>query len=109
MTKKTIKLTECELQKIVKESVKNVLSEGSYDMNHNFDAESHNAELKEKVKNEAKKINSCIISAIVELDKIARFSTDESVTQKAQQLIRTLNATAKEMNTTNYSILNDEW
>ncbi len=104
-----IRISRNRLDRIVSESVSKVIREASYTPSGNFDAESHNAELKERVKNEARKINSCIISAIVELDKIARFATDENVMQKAQQLIRTLNATAKEMNSTNYSILNDEW
>lgn len=104
-----IRISKKKLDRIVSESVSKVIREASYTPSGNFDASSHNAELKERVKNEAKKINSCIISSIVELDKIARFATDENVMQKAQQLIRTLNATAKEMNSTNYSILNDEW
>lgn len=104
-----LRISKDRLAKIVSESVSKVIREASYTPSGNFDAESHNAELKERVKNEAKKVNSCLISAIMELDKIARFATDENVMQKAQQLIRTLNATAKEMNSTNYSILNDEW
>lgn len=104
-----IRITESALRRIVKESVSKVIMEASYTPNGNFDAESHNAEHKERVKNEARKINSCIISSITELDKIARFATDENVIQKAQQLIRTLNAAGREMNSTNYSILNGEW
>lgn len=109
MTKKTIKLTEGELQKIVKESVKNVLSEGSYDMNHNFDETSHNEELKEKLKNEVLKINGAINNAIVTLDRIAQQATDEEINNRARNIINALLAAAKQMNETNYNITNDRW
>lgn len=109
MTKKTIKLTEGELQKIVKESVKNVLSEGSYDMNHNFDADSHNQELKESLKNEVLKINGAINNAIVTLDRIAQQATDKEINNRARNIINALLAAAKQMNETNYNITNDRW
>ena len=47
MRKQTIRLNEAQLNKLIKESVKKVLREGSYDQNGNFDLTGHQAELEE--------------------------------------------------------------
>ena len=47
MEKKTIQLNEAQLNKLIKESVKKVLREGSYDQDGNFDKTGHQAELEE--------------------------------------------------------------
>ena len=50
MRKQTIRLNEAQLNKLIKESVKKVLREGSYDQNGNFDLTGHQAELEESFK-----------------------------------------------------------
>ena len=47
MKKQTIKLNEAQLNKLIKESVKKVLREGSYDQDGNFDKTGHQDELEE--------------------------------------------------------------
>ena len=47
MKKQTIKLNEAQLHRVIKESVKKVLREGSYDQDGNFDKTGHQAELEE--------------------------------------------------------------
>ena len=47
MEKKTIQLNEDQLSKIIKESLINVLKEGSYDQDGNFDKTGHQDELEE--------------------------------------------------------------
>jgi hypothetical protein len=46
MAKKTIRLTESDLHRIVKEAANKVLKESSYDSMGNFDVESHNNDLR---------------------------------------------------------------
>lgn len=47
MKKQTIQLNENQLSKIIKESVKSILKEGSYDQDGNFDKTGHQDELEE--------------------------------------------------------------
>lgn len=47
MKKQTIKLNEGQLNRIIKESVKKVLKEGSYGKDGNFDLNGHQADLEE--------------------------------------------------------------
>ena len=47
-----MKINEKRLKSIIAESLKKVVNEASYDTNGNFDAESHNSDLKDKCKSE---------------------------------------------------------
>ena len=47
MKKQTIKLNEAQLHRVIKESVKSILKEGSYDQDGNFDKTGHQDELEE--------------------------------------------------------------
>lgn len=47
MKKNIIRLNEAQLQKVIKESVKSVLKEGSYDQDGNFDKTGHQDDLEE--------------------------------------------------------------
>ena len=47
MKKNIIRLNEAQLQKVIKESVKSILKEGSYDQDGNFDETGHQDELEE--------------------------------------------------------------
>ena len=47
MKKQTIKLNEAQLHRVIKESVKSILKEGSYDQDGDFDKTGHQDELEE--------------------------------------------------------------
>lgn len=49
--KKTIRMNESEHHRIINESVKRVLNEGSYDSNGNFDMQGHQSELEDSLYN----------------------------------------------------------
>ena len=85
-----IKLTESKLKQIVAESVKKVLNEASYDKNGNFDAESHNSDLKDKFVSVVETLVQSMEHAINELSYIQTSTTDENVSKKARIVINDL-------------------
>jgi hypothetical protein len=90
MKKNKIRLTESKLKQIVAESVNKVLNEASYDSNGNFDAESHNLELKDKFKSVLKTLVQSMEYAINELSYIQTSTTDENISKKARIVINDL-------------------
>jgi hypothetical protein len=85
-----IRLTESKLKQIVAESVNKVLNEASYDSNGNFDAESHNLELKDKFKSVLETLVQSMENAINELSYIQTSTTDENISKKARIVINDL-------------------
>ena len=85
-----IKLNESRLKQIVAESVKKVLNEASYDKNGNFDAESHNSDLKDKFASVVETLVQSMEHAINELSYIQTSTTDENVSKKARIVINDL-------------------
>ena len=90
MKKNRIKITENELKQIVAESVKKVLDEASYDKNGNFDAESHNSDLKDRFASVLEKLVQSMEYAINELSYIQTSITDENISKKARIVINDL-------------------
>ena len=90
MMKNKIRITENELKQIVSESVKKVLKEGSYDKNGNFDAESHNSDLRDKFVSVVETLTQSMEYAINELSYIQTSTTDENVSNKARIIINDL-------------------
>ena len=90
MNKNRIKITESELKQIVAESVKKVLSEASYDKNGNFDAESHNSDLKDRFASVLEELVQSMEYAINELSFIQTSATDENISKKARIVINDL-------------------
>ncbi len=90
MKNNRIKITENELKQIVAESVKKVLDEASYDKNGNFDAESHNSDLKDRFASVLEKLVQSMEYAINELSYIQTSTTDENISKKARIVINDL-------------------
>jgi hypothetical protein len=88
--KQRIRLTENELKQIVTESVKKVLDEASYDKNGNFDAESHNSDLKDRFKSVLETLVQSMEHAINDLSFIQSSTTDENISRKARIVINDL-------------------
>ena len=68
--KKRIRLTENDLHRVIKESVKKVLKEASYDANGNFDEEQHNLDLISDLNDEMRNVNNNINDALSSLNAI---------------------------------------
>lgn len=85
-----IKLTESKLKQIVDESVKKALKEASYDANGNFDAESHNSDLKDRFKSVLETLVQSMEHAVNELSYIQTSTTDENISKKARIVINDL-------------------
>lgn len=90
MKQNKIKITENELKQIVAESVKKVLDEASYDKNGNFDAESHNSDLKDRFASVLEKLVQSMDYAINQLSNIQTSTTDENISEKARIVINDL-------------------
>lgn len=107
--KQVIRLTESDLHNIIKESVKKALNEGSYDMNGNFDAEQHNADLKYRLKDELNNFNELLNNTLTSLDSIAQMATDEKIKGKTRIIINALLNAGREMREVNHLINADRW
>lgn len=79
-----MKINEKGLKSIIAESLKKVLNEASYDANGNFDAESHNSDLKDKFKSVLETLEQSISDALSELSYIQNATTDENIRNKAR-------------------------
>ena len=95
--KKTIRLTESDLHRVIKESVKKMLEESSYDSNGNFDPESHNNELRERLADEIGNFNEAMNDALTTLDRIAQMATDDEIKRRARVVINALLQAGREM------------
>lgn len=85
-----MKINEKRLKSIIAESLKKVVNEASYDANGNFDAESHNSDLKDKFKSVLEKLVQSMENAINELSYIQTLTTDENISRKARTVITDL-------------------
>lgn len=95
--KKTIRLSESDLHRVIKESVKKMLEESSYDSNGNFDPESHNNELRERLTDEIGNFNEAMNDALTTLDRIAQMATDDEIQRRARVVINALLQAGREM------------
>ena len=82
-----MKINEKRLKSIIAESLKKVLNEASYDANGNFDAASHNSDLKDQFKSVLEKLAQSMENAINELSYIQTLTTDENTSRKARTAI----------------------
>lgn len=82
-----IRITESKLKQIVNESVEKVLNEASYDKNGNFDAESHNSELREKLTQEVMDLRKYLDEKLDSLNYIAMHATDDRIKTRARAIM----------------------
>ena len=91
MNKKLIRLTEQDLHKIVKQSVNKILKESTYDSMGNFDKESNNNDIRERLTDEITKISQEMSRSMSIIDGIAKRAVgDEEVTNRARIVINAL-------------------
>ena len=91
MTKKLIRLNESDLHRIVKQSVNKILKESSYDSMGNFDKESNNNDVRERLTDEITKIGQEMSRSMSIIDGIAKRAVgDEEVTNRARIVINAL-------------------
>lgn len=72
MNKKLIRLTESDLHRIVKQSVNKIQKESSYDSMGNFNKESNNSDVREKLTDEITKISQEMSRSMSTIDGIAK-------------------------------------
>jgi hypothetical protein len=82
-----IRLTESKLKQIVAESVNKVLNEASYDSNGNFDAESHDSELRERLTQEVIDLRKYLDEKLNSLNYIAMHATDDRIKTRARTIM----------------------
>lgn len=97
MKKQAIKINESQLAQIVRESVKNVLKESSYDNLGNFDATSHNNELRDRLKQEVEKIDKFHSDTLFALSHIQTSTTDNEISERARIIINAILAANRMM------------
>lgn len=77
-----IKLTESNLKKIVSETVKKMLDE-----NDNFNRESHDEELREKLTQEVLELRKYLDRKLYTLNSIAMMAYDERIKNRARAIM----------------------
>ena len=87
MKKNKIRITESKLKQIVAESVNKVLNEASYDSNGNFDAESHDSELRERLTQEVIDLRKYLDEKLNSLNYIAMHATDDRIKTRARTIM----------------------
>lgn len=90
MKNKLIRLTEGDLHRIIKESVNKMLKEASYDANGNFNAESHNLDLKNRFKSIIISLLENMNNTVILLSHIEGSATDENLKNMARIVINDL-------------------
>lgn len=99
-TNKTVmKINESQLRKIIKESIKKVLNESSYDSEHNFNREGHNADLQQRFIDVFQKVRIEMDDAIQTLSYISTAVVDDDILQTRVQ--KTKNALLEAIRETN--------
>lgn len=93
------KLSESQLRKIIKESIKKVLNESSYDSEHNFNREGHNADLQQRFIDVFQKVRIEMDDAIQTLSYISTAVVDDDILQTRVQ--KTKNALLEAIRETN--------
>ena len=85
--KKTIRLTESDLHNIIKKQVNRVLKEASYDTNGNFNAESHNLDLRNRFKEIIVSLLQNMDNTVSLLSHIQGSATDENLKNMVRIII----------------------
>ena len=78
------------VERIVNRAVKNILNESSYDSMGNFDAESHNADLREQLADEVRNFNESLNDTMDTLDRIAQSATDDEIKRRVRVILNAL-------------------
>lgn len=85
------------VEKIVNRAVKNILNESSYDSMGNFDAESHNADLREQLADEVRNFNESLNDTMDTLDRIAQSATDDEIKRRVRVILNALLQAGRDM------------
>ena len=85
------------VERIVNRTVKNILNESSYDSMGNFDAESHNADLREQLADEVRNFNESLNDTMDTLDRIAQSATDDEIKRRVRVILNALLQAGREM------------
>ena len=110
MNKKLIRLTESDLHRIVKQSVNKILKESSYDSMGNFDKESSNNDIRERLTDEITKISQEISRSMSTIDGIAKRAVgDEEITNRARIVINALIDACRKMRNVTQLIDANRW
>jgi hypothetical protein len=88
MAKKLIKMTEQDLHEMIRESVKRVLKEGSYDSNGEFNQESHDEDRKRRFVDELNKLQQAVGDSQKAFMLIQQTSTmpDDEISYRARKI-----------------------
>ena len=98
MNKKLIRLTESDLHRIVKQSVNKMLKESSYDSMGNFNKESNNSDVRERLTDEITKISQEMSRSMSTIDGVAKRAVgDEEITNRARIVINALMDACRKM------------
>lgn len=85
------------VERIVNRAVKNILNESSYDSMGNFDAESHNADLREQLADEVRNFNESLNDTMATLDRIAQSATDDEIKRRVRVILNALLQAGRDM------------
>ena len=85
------------VERIVNRTVKNMLNESSYDSMGNFDAESHNADLREQLADEVRNFNESLNDTMETLDRIAQSATDDEIKRRVRVILNALLQAGRDM------------
>lgn len=85
------------VERIVNRAVKNFLNESSYDSMGNFDAESHNADLREQLADEVRNFNESLNDTMATLDRIAQSATDDEIKRRVRVILNALLQAGRDM------------
>lgn len=85
------------VERIVNRAVKNILNESSYDSMGNFDAESHNADLREQLADEVRNFNESLNDTMDTLDRIAQSATDDEIKRRVRVILNALLQAGRDM------------
>lgn len=109
MAKNKFRLTESKLKQIVAESVNKVLNETSYDSNGNFDAESHNSELRERLTQEVIDLRKYLDEKLNSLNYIAMHATDDRIKTRARAIMGEIMSSTEEADRAYQLIKANRW
>ena len=110
MNKKLIKITEQDLHRIVKQSVNKILKESSYDSMGNFDRESNNNDVRERLTDEITKISQEMSRSMSIIDGLAKRAIgDDEIPKRARIVINALIGACREMRNITQLIDSNRW
>ena len=108
--KQRIRLTEGDIHKIVKESVNKILKESSYDSMGNFNKESNNNDVRERLKDEITKISQEMSRSMSIIDGVAKRAVgDEEIANRARIVINALMDACRKMRNATQLIDANRW